>query len=125
MPHEFSRAERIAEAIHRDLAPLLQTIAQDNALGLLSIAGVEVTPDLRFARVYVSQLGASSGRERMMQVLEEEVGRCRRHLARGLRLRYVPRLVFSYDDSAERAAHLTELLRKPEQPGRRAPRRGR
>ena len=57
MPHEFSRAERVAAAIQRGLAPLLRTVAADHGLGLLSIAAVDVSKDLRQAKVFVSQFG--------------------------------------------------------------------
>ncbi|MCC7413086.1 MAG: 30S ribosome-binding factor RbfA [Gammaproteobacteria bacterium] len=109
MPSEFSRTERVAQAVRRELAPLLQRIAADRHLGLVSITAVEVTPDLRLAKVYVTRLGAGDDAE-LMRVLGEQGGRCRSQLARTLRLRYVPRLSFHHDDSLRRAARLAELL---------------
>lgn len=114
MPNEWSRTERVAESIRRELAPLLQGIAADRRLGLVTVTAVEVTPDLKFAKIFVSQIGGAGDEGRtLLEALDHELGRCRQAVARGLRLRVVPRLAFRYDATGARAAHLTELIGRP------------
>lgn len=102
------RTLRIAALLQRTLAPLLQAEARERGLGLLSITGVAVSPDLRHAKVYVSAL--SGGVPDPIARIQRRVGRYRAHVAKVLRLRVVPRLVIVADDTEARAARINALL---------------
>ena len=103
------RIGRINEEIQRELAALLRTVKDPRVHGLVSITHVETTPDLRYAKVYVSVLDQSDGKE-VVRGLKSAGGYLRRELGRALSLRYTPELVFQADDSIEKGSHILKLL---------------
>ena len=105
-----SRPRRVGEAIRRELAQPLQRIASDLDLGMVTLTAVDVSPDLRNAKLFVTQIGAEVSHEELIAVLNEAGGELRNHLAHNLRLRTVPRLSFQFDESVERGARLSALL---------------
>jgi ribosome-binding factor A len=117
MPAEFSRPRRVAEQIKREIAPLLQRFAQDERLGLLTVTAVDVTADLRDARVFVTHLGSGATHAELISRLNADSGRYRRHLAKALRLRATPSLAFLFDESTERSARIAALLDRTRAPG--------
>ncbi len=109
MPKEFSRSRRVAEQIKRELAPQIQSQALDWGLGLVSVTAVEVSRDLKVAKVYISCL-QGSGYEAAARV-NSCSGSLRHHLAKTMRLRAAPRLSILHDESQERAMRLDALLK--------------
>lgn len=119
MPREFSRSERVASQIQRELASILQLEMKDPGMGLLTVSDVELSRDLALAKVYISVFNlehAQSGQSSIDQ-LTEATPYIRQHLASRMRLRCIPELRFIYDDSIERGAHLSAILNdlKPNQ----------
>ena len=108
-----NRIGRINEEIQRELASLIPNVKDPRVTGMISVTAVETTPDLRFAKVYVSMLDKSSARE-VIKGLKSASGYLRRELGRSLKLRYTPELVFEEDRSIDKGAHILELLRNPE-----------
>jgi ribosome-binding factor A len=101
--------------MRREIAEILANKMRDPRLGsMVSVTDVEVTPDLSFARVYVSVLAEGEERDRMLQGLQHASGFVRRELAPILGLREVPGLRFLLDTSIERGARVDELLKKIE-----------
>lgn len=84
---------------------------KDVALGLASVTEVEVSPDLHFARVFISALNEDEAR-RVVEALQERRGRIRSFLGKRIRLRYTPELDFKYDDTAARAGRIEALLKE-------------
>jgi ribosome-binding factor A len=84
-------------------------------LGLVSITGVDVSPDLHFARVYVSGLKEEETQAAIEQ-LQHARGAARRFLGKRIRLRYTPELDFKYDDTAMRASRIESILHDIEPP---------
>jgi len=82
----------------------------DPRLELVTFTSVRMTPDLRNAHIYYSSL-TSGDREGPQRALVQASGWLRRELGRRLKLRYVPALRFEFDDSFERAARISSLLR--------------
>jgi ribosome-binding factor A len=107
-----NRIGRINEEIQRELAALIPTVKDPRVSGLISVTAVETTPDLRFAKVYVSMLDKSSARD-VVKGLKSASGYLRRELGRSLNLRYTPELVFEEDHSIDNGAHILQLLRDP------------
>jgi ribosome-binding factor A len=105
-----SRPRRVGEAIRRELAPPLQRIASDFDLGMVTLTSVDVSSDLRNAKLFVTQIGAPVTHADLIGVLSQMAGELRNHLAHNLRLRTVPRLSFHFDESVERGARLSALL---------------
>ena len=112
MPSNSSRMVKINEEVFRHLAVLIRNVKDPRLTGvMLSVVRCEVTNDLRWCRVFVSVLGKHDDRE-IMKGLKSASGYLRSELARSVRLRYTPELVFILDDSAEYGAHIAEILSK-------------
>ena len=108
-----NRIGRINEEIQRELASLIPNVKDPRVTGMISVTAVETTPDLRWAKVYVSMLDKSSAAQ-VVKGLESAAGYLRRELGRALNLRYTPELLFVEDDSIDKGAHILEMLRDPE-----------
>ena len=111
------RSERLQDQIRTDLSDMLQRDITDPRLSsgvLVSITSVELTEDLRYARVYVSILGSEQQEREAFAAIRHAGGFLRRELAQRLSLRYVPELAFFVDPSVRRGARINELLRQIE-----------
>lgn len=108
------RRGRINEAIAKELAVILRSVKDyrlDNTV--VSITQVNCAPDLSFAKIYFSYLGAGTPKD-IKQGLNSASGYIRTQLARSLNLRQTPKLVFAYDDSMEHGAQIAGLMQKVE-----------
>ncbi len=110
-PH---RQEKLGELIAVELSDLLRTRVKDPRVGFASITHVEVSGDLRYAKIFVSVLGSESEQVATIQALKHATGFLRHELAGRLTLRYMPELVFKLDMSIEQGAHILELIREIE-----------
>lgn len=108
---EGSRSRRVAELIRRELAPVLQGMARDLGAGLLSLTVVDISPDLRQARIGVTRLGGTATDAALLDSLRAQAGEMRTQLAHALDLRTVPRLSFVLDDTLAKDARLAALLK--------------
>ena len=106
-----NRIGRINEEIQRELANLIRTVKDPRVHGLVSITAVETTPDLRYAKVFVSVLDQSDVNE-VVKGLKSAGGYLRRELGGKLSLRYTPELMFQRDDSMAEGAHILEHIEK-------------
>ena len=109
-----NRIGRINEEIQRELSALLRTVKDPRVHGLVSITAVETTSDLRYAKIFVSVLDKSDGKE-VVKGLKSAAGYLRRELGQALQLRYTPELQFVQDDSMDKGAHILKVLREIEQ----------
>ena len=108
-----NRIGRINEEIQRELAALIPTVKDPRVSGMISVTAVETTPDLKYAKVYVSALDKSA-EEQVLKGLKSASGWLRRELGRALGLRNTPELSFVRDDSIDKGARILEMLRDPE-----------
>ena len=105
------RPDRVAEAIREAVAMFLAEGVKDpRVTGLVTVTGVDVTRDLRHARVHVSILGSEQDKKQTMEGLASVAGHLRAKLGRTLRLRVTPELDFKYDASIAHAARIDSLL---------------
>ena len=109
-----NRIGRINEEIQRELSSLIRTVKDPRVHGLVSITAVDTTPDLRYAKIFVSVLDKSDVKE-VVKGLRSAGGYLRRELGRSLQLRYTPELTFVADDSIAEGAHSLELIEKLDQ----------
>ena len=109
-----NRIGRINEEIQRELSSLIRTVKDPRVHGLGSITAVDTTPDLRYAKIFVSVLDKSDVKE-VVKGLRSAGGYLRRELGRSLQLRYTPELTFVADDSIAEGAHILELIEKLDQ----------
>ena len=110
-----NRIGRINEEVQRELSALIRTVKDPRVsqMGMVSVTAVETTPDLRYAKVYISVLDKTRSAD-VLKGLKSASGYLRRELSRSLKLRYTPELVFERDDSIDKGAHILDLLRSVE-----------
>ena len=105
-----NRIGRINEEIQKELSSLLRKVKDPRVQGtMISVTHVETTPDLRYAKIYVSFLENDRAKE-AMKGLQSAGGWLRRELGHALQLRYTPELVWELDDSITYGAHMLELI---------------
>lgn len=108
------RQQRVAEAVRHELGSMLQREVKDPRLGFVSIVEVEMSKDLRYAKVHASIFGDAKDRENSLRALESAKGLLRTKLAQRLKLRYAPEITFVVDESIEHGARIANLLRELE-----------
>ena len=108
-----NRMGRINEEIQRELAALLPTVKDPRVSGMISVTAVETTPDLKYAKVYISALDKSA-EDQVLKGLKSAAGYLRRELGRALDLHSTPELSFVRDDSIDKGAHILQMLRDPQ-----------
>ena len=107
-----NRMGRINEEVQRELAALIPNVKDPRVTGMISVTAVDVTQDLKFAKVYISVLDKSDS-DQVLKGLKSAAGYLRRELGRALNLRHTPELTFFRDDSMAKGAHILEMLRDP------------
>jgi ribosome-binding factor A len=110
-PRDFTRSERVAGQLRRDLARLIQQEIKDPEVGFISLSDVEVTRDLSHAKIYITVFNPETA-ETSIKALRRAAAFLRRRLGKELRLRHVPELHFVHDDSVEKGSHIDELIAK-------------
>ena len=100
---------RVNEAVREVLSEALPEL-KDPRIGFVTVTGVETSPDLRQARVFVSVLGNERARERTLAGLGAAHGLLQARIARELRLKRTPQLTFEYDQSVERGVRMSQLI---------------
>src|SRR6266852_2332181 len=103
------RTSRVGESVRDALVEVFRHDLKDSRFSLLSITGVDVSPDLHFARVFISGLNEEETRS-LVNELAEVRGRARHFLGQRIRLRYTPELDFRYDETGLRASRIETLL---------------
>ncbi len=106
----MSRTERLGEQIRQELSALLVREVRDPGIGFVTLTRVRVTEDLLQARVSYTALGDADERRRTARALDRALPFLRRALGERLRLRRVPELSFTYDESIGHQARVEELL---------------
>lgn len=109
MPREFKRSERVSGQLRRELAQLIQAEVKDPAVGLVSVSDVEVTRDLSHAKVYVTVFKPEAAAD-SIRALKRAAGFLRTRLGQELRMRNVPELHFTHDDSVEKGQRMDSLI---------------
>jgi ribosome-binding factor A len=89
---------------------------KDPRIGFVSVTGVDVSADLRYATIFFTVLGEQKDVESTVAALKHASGYVRREIASRLRLRYAPEIRFKFDDTFKRALHLEEVIRSLHEP---------
>lgn len=112
--HGFSRSDRIAEQVRRELSDLLRSEVKDPRLAphlpLLTVTDVEVSTDYSHAKVFYTTLGDTGAVGELQAGLERLSGFLRRELGKRIRLHHTPQLHFVFDSSVERGTRLSQLI---------------
>jgi ribosome-binding factor A len=100
---------RVNESVRQVLSEAVGEL-KDPRIGFVTVTGVETSPDLRHARVYVSVFGSEESRQDSLAGLEAAQGVLQSRLARELRMKRTPQLAFEYDPTVERGVRMTQLI---------------
>jgi len=106
----MARYDRVAEAIKREVSLIVHDKLKDPRLGFITITRVEVTQDLRFAKIFFSVLGKEEDYKKTKAALDSAMGLIRSLVAQRLNLRFAPELAFREDHSSEYSARIEEIL---------------
>ncbi len=107
---EFNRTIRVGEQIRRELADIIRREISDYDFGMLTISRADVSPDLKYARIYVTVLDDYEGVKQSVQHLNNVTGRLRHALSQRLTTRITPRLQFMHDRAIEEGNRLLALI---------------
>ena len=112
MSKNEARLGRINEELMKEISHIITyELKNPDVTGMISVTRVKVTPDLKYAKVYVSLLNSKSV-EKTMQGLKESAGFMRSQVAKIVNLRVTPELVFEYDDSIEHGEKIDNILKQ-------------
>ena len=112
MPLPYRRADRVGEQIQRELSQLLLREVKDPRLAQVTISAVEVSSDLKHARVSFGGSADAAARAAALAGLQRATGFLRGQLGRNLRLRYAPELTFVVDESVDHSLRIAALLKE-------------
>jgi len=105
------RIEKVNSLIRREISELLQRHLKDPRLSaLIAVTEVDTSPDLKYAKIFVSCIDGEKEKKRTLNVLTTASGFLRRELTRNLKMRRVPELSFYWDDSIEHGDHILSLI---------------
>lgn len=111
MPKNENRLNRINEELKKEISQIISfELKNPDATGLISITKVKITPDLKYAKVYVSLLN-SKNEEKTIEALKSSAGFIRSLIAKRINLRITPELVFEKDDSMEYGMKIDSILK--------------
>jgi len=109
---EYQRADRVGDLILEVIAELLRKDIRDPRVQAVALTGVKVSQDLRHARVYFNLLGGQNDRSEALAGLQSATGFIRSKVAKQLKLRVVPAIEFTYDNTEDEAQRIDELLKQ-------------
>jgi ribosome-binding factor A len=104
------RLRRVADQIQRELSGVLRSELKDPRVGLITLTGVEVSPDLAHAKIFFTTLGDAETLNRTEEGLKRAAGFLRMQLGGRLKLRVTPELHFHHDPSVEHGVRLSQLI---------------
>ncbi len=104
------RLRRVADQIQRELSDILRAELKDPRVGMITLTGVEVSPDFAHAKVFFTSLAEATGRDEVRAGLKRASGFLRTMLGARLKIHNTPELHFVYDESVESGIRLTHLI---------------
>ncbi len=106
----MSRHDRVQEAIRKEVSIIVHDLLKDPRLGFITITSVELTQDLRYAKVFYSVLGKDEDYTKTKQALDSAAGFIRKEVSQRVKLRLAPELSFREDRSSEYSVRIQEVL---------------
>lgn len=113
MQKQYSRSSRISDLLQREIAVMIQQDIKDPRLGkMVTVSAVEISRDLSFAKVYITQLDTEKESiQATLKILNHAAGYIRSQLGQRVKLRLTPQLKFVYDESISHGAYLSDLMK--------------
>ena len=114
MAKEYSRTQRVADYLQRELAALIQQEVRDPRVGMVNITGVNVSRDLGYAKVYYTVLDCDSREDasESTEVLNKAAGFLRSQMSKDSNMRRLPQLRFYFDSSVGQGRYMEDLIRQ-------------
>jgi ribosome-binding factor A len=109
------RKDKVAQRIKEEVSDIILNHLKDPRIGFLTVTRVELTPDLRFGKIYYSIMGSAEQKKTAQEGLESGYKYIRRLLGERLTIRYTPDIIFKIDDSIEYNIHIAGIFDKIEQ----------
>ncbi len=106
----MARRDRVTEAIRKEVSLIIHEELKDPRLGFVTVIKVELTPDLRLAKIFYSVLGKEQEHKKTKEALDSALGFIRRLIAQRINLRFAPEIVFKEDRSGEYSVRIEEVL---------------
>jgi ribosome-binding factor A len=106
----MARHDKVAKALHREISSIIHDELKDPRLGFVTLTRVELTQDMRFAKVFYSVLGTEQAYQKTQQALESALGFIKKLVSQRIRLRFAPDILFKEDHSVEYSVRIDEIL---------------
>ena len=111
MASNSNRMNKIDEELIKEISSIISMeLKNPHLTGLISVTKVKTTPDLKYARVYVTMINEKSKKENL-SILKKSSGYIRSAIAKKINLRNTPELIFEFDDSLEYGSRIDEILK--------------
>lgn len=108
----YKRSDRISDLIREEISTMLvMAEIKDPRIGFVTITKAVLSEDLRSAKIFFSTMGTEEEKKKSQLGLQHSSGYIRRTLAKRLNLKYIPEIMFKYDDSIEYSSHINEILK--------------
>jgi ribosome-binding factor A len=106
------RADRVASLVKEEAGMFIALELNDSSTGFVTVMEVQMSPDLKIAKIYVSVMGSPQAKEKALERLEEIKGSLRSHLGSHLRLKFTPSIQFYLDETMERVDKINRLIQQ-------------
>jgi ribosome-binding factor A len=100
----------LALQIQQEVSLMISRDMKDRRVGFVTVTGVQLTPDLRHARIFISMMGSESEKEESLEALSHATGWVRHELGQRIRMKFIPEIVFQFDTSQEYGEHIDRLI---------------
>jgi ribosome-binding factor A len=109
---QYKRAQRVGDLIKEEISRIIQYELKDPGIGFVTLTQVELSDDLKHAKIFYSVLGDEEAKKESSLALRRACGFIQHEIGRRLRLRYTPHIYFLFDPSVEYGAHIELLIEK-------------
>ncbi len=106
----MSRHDKVKETIKKEVSNIIHDELNDPRLGFITVTDVELSKDMRYAKVFFSVLGKDEDYRKSKQALDSALGFIRKLVAQRIRLRFAPEISFREDRSGEYSIHIQQVL---------------
>jgi ribosome-binding factor A len=104
------RPQRVALQIQHEVSMMIFRDMKDRRIGFVTVTGVEMSPDLRHARIFVSLMGSENEKKESLETLNHATGWIRHELGQRIRMKFLPEIAFQTDTSQEYGEHIDKLI---------------
>lgn len=111
------RAIRVGELLKEEISQIVLREMKDPRIGFVSVTDVEVSGDLRHAKVFISVYGSDKEKEETLKGLQQAQGFVRKLVGERIKIHHTPEIIFRYDDSIENGVHISKIIKDLKESG--------